>query len=97
MTDDMPDSLFKLRLSGALRKKLEHEASKRGLTLTGEILRRIDESFSEMSDRVDLLEKIVLSGEESNGILSMAIDHMSSEIETLKKNFMKILDHLSKE
>ncbi|BAT19828.1 hypothetical protein [Asaia bogorensis] len=57
MTDNATDSLFKLRLTGQLRQRLEAEAAKRGLTLTGEILRRIDETFSDVSDRLTELEK----------------------------------------
>lgn len=70
MTDELPDSLFKLRLTGALRRRLEDEASKRGITLTAEILRRIDESFSDMSDRLNALEKLVFDGEKGNEALS---------------------------
>ncbi|GBR16808.1 hypothetical protein [Asaia spathodeae] len=54
---NVPSSLFKLRLTTPLRQRLEAQALSRGLTLTGEILRRIDESFSDASERLTTLEK----------------------------------------
>lgn len=54
---NVPSSLFKLRLTTPLRQRLEGQAASRGLTLTGEILRRIDETFSDASERLTSLEK----------------------------------------
>lgn len=84
MPDEMPDSLFKLRLTGPLRQRLEAEAAKRGLTLTGEILRRIDESFSDVSERLAALEKMVFDGDMGNENLSDMQSRHSREIEDLK-------------
>ncbi|GBR20471.1 hypothetical protein AA105894_2565 [Asaia spathodeae NBRC 105894] len=55
---NVPSSLFKLRLTTPLRQRLEAQAASRGLTLTGEILRRIDETFSDASERLTSLEKL---------------------------------------
>jgi hypothetical protein len=85
MTDDRSDSIFKLRLSGPLRARLEKEAAKRGLTLTAEILRRIDETFSETSDRLSALEKIVFDGDMGNESLSHGLQGNSREIEELRQ------------
>ena len=63
MTYESPDSLFKLRLTGPLRRRLEEEAAKRGITLTAEILRRIDETFSDTTERLHSIEKIVFDRE----------------------------------
>lgn len=84
MADKLPDSLFKLRLTGKLRSRLEAEASKRGLTLTGEILRRIDESFSDVSERLTVLEKLVLDGDTGNENLSEVQKSHSADLETLQ-------------
>lgn len=84
MPDEMPDSLFKLRLTGPLRQRLEAEAARRGLTLTGEILRRIDESFSDVSERLAALEKVVFDGNVGNEILSHEQSLHSSAIEELQ-------------
>lgn len=85
MANDRSDSLFKLRLTGALRERLEREANQRGITLTAEILRRIDDSFSEASDRISALEKVVLDGEVGNNALRSSITEIEKELKDTSK------------
>ncbi|GBR15557.1 hypothetical protein [Gluconobacter frateurii] len=80
MTESAPDTWFKLRLSGPLRARLEGEASKRGITLTAEILRRIEETFSDTSARFDALEREVFDGQKGNENLSNLFKAMYSEL-----------------
>lgn len=85
MQEDMPDSLFKLRLTGPLRARLESEAANRGLTLTGEILRRIDETFSDSSEKITALEREVFDGEKGNSALLEFCQYLEDELKTLHK------------
>lgn len=78
-----PDTWFKLRLTGPLRARLESEASKRGLTLTGEILRRIDETFSDSAEKIAALEREVFDGERGNAALLESYQYLESELKTL--------------
>lgn len=53
------DALFQLRLPEHLRKKLEEQANKKKQSLTSEILNRLEESFSNDSDKIlELVERI---------------------------------------
>lgn len=53
------DSIFKLRLPEYLRDKLEQEAQGNSRSLTAEILNRLEESFSNDSDKMlELVERI---------------------------------------
>lgn len=83
MTDELPDSLFKLRLTGPLRKRLEDEAAKRGLTLTAEILRRIDETFSDSAEKIAALEREAFDGERGNAALLESYQCLEGELKTL--------------
>jgi len=66
MIEVPPDSLFKLRLPGPLRDKLEKEASAHGRTLTGEILSRLESTFDGDHRRLDEIEELVNSTEYGN-------------------------------
>lgn len=59
MNDAPTDSMFKLRLPGQLREKLEREAQAKGRTLTAEILERLEDTFSTNPDRIKALEKVL--------------------------------------
>ncbi|ANA12927.1 hypothetical protein [Acetobacter oryzifermentans] len=83
MTDELPDSLFKLRLTGPLRKRLENEAAKRGLTLTAEILRRIDETFSDSAEKIAALEREVFDGERGNAALLEFCRYLDDDLKTI--------------
>lgn len=69
MTEPLPDSLFKLRLPGPMREKLEAEANAHGRTLTAEILHRLESTFSGVEKRLEDLEKIVFDEEKGNDAL----------------------------
>ncbi|QEO17862.1 hypothetical protein [Acetobacter vaccinii] len=90
MTYESPDSLFKLRLTGPLRRRLEEEAAKRGITLTAEILRRIDETFSDTTERLHSIEKIVFDGDQGNEALWKHYEILHEEISRIKKYFHRI-------
>lgn len=85
MTESQPDSLFKLRLPGQMRDKLEMEAAKHGRTLTAEILIRLEMSFSELSERINNLEKLVYDGQKGNEILLQAIQDQKEYIEEVER------------
>lgn len=84
MSDSNQDTWFKLRLSGAMRAKLEKEATERGRTLTAEILDRLEASFSDTLGRLEKLEASVF--DESGGIeqIEHTVNYLQSEIEELK-------------
>ncbi|CAK7192291.1 hypothetical protein COMNV_00482 [Commensalibacter sp. Nvir] len=70
------DALFQLRLPEHLREKLEKEAGRKKLSLTAEILNRLEESFSnepnkimELMERVSTLEKAVFFNKNENNKL----------------------------
>lgn len=84
MNESAPDTWFKLRLSGPLRARLEDEAAKRGLTLTAEILRRIEETFSDTSARFDALEREVFDKGKGNAALDDAVTILRLELAALQ-------------
>lgn len=84
MIESSPDTWFKLRLSGSLRARLEGEAARHGITLTAEILRRIEETFSDTSARFDALERQVFDKGQGNEALKEQLDLLSQEIDNLR-------------
>lgn len=84
MNDAPTDSMFKLRLPGQLREKLEREAQAKGKTLTAEILERLEDTFSTNPDRISELEKAVFSNEIGNDVLASYIDSLMKRISTLE-------------
>jgi hypothetical protein len=95
MTNERPDSIFKLRLTGVLRDRLEEEAAKRGLTLTAEILRRIDETFSDSTERLHNIEKIVFDGTQGNDALFEQNSDIYKELSSLQREISEIKERLS--
>ncbi len=90
MSDDLPDSLFKLRLTGPLRKRLEGEAAKRGLTLTAEILRRIEETLSDTTDRISALEREVFDKGKGNDALDGSVTILKMEMSALQARIAQL-------
>jgi hypothetical protein len=70
------DPLFKLRLPDYLREKLEKAATDRRQSLTAEILARLEESFSDLSERLRVVEDEVFHRERGNEALHSRVDMM---------------------
>lgn len=66
MPETQTDSMFKLRLPGALREKLERSAQTKGKTLTSEILERLNYSFSASPNLLNELEEVVFDSDIGN-------------------------------
>jgi Arc-like DNA binding domain len=49
---------IKVRMPLALRKALDRDAEKNGLTVNGEILRRLEASYSELTSLADMMESL---------------------------------------
>ncbi len=75
-----PDPIFKLRLPAFLREKLEKEAAAGRRTLTAEILSRLEMSFSDASERLNLLEREVFEGDRRNRSLLERIERIESTL-----------------
>ena len=84
MNDAPTDSMFKLRLPGQLREKLEREAQAKGRTLTAEILARLGDTFSTNPDRISELEKVVFSKKNGNEALLLLADKLMKRISSLE-------------
>ncbi|WP_139312999.1 Arc family DNA-binding protein [Novacetimonas hansenii] len=91
MNDDLPDSLFKLRLPGAMREKLEKDATRAGRTLTAEILARLESTFSNTSGRIDRMERIVMDKKIGNDALHDEIKDLKEHVDGIMSDVIKIL------
>ncbi|GBR41253.1 hypothetical protein NKW55_15675 [Gluconobacter kondonii] len=93
MIDSAPDTWFKLRLSGPLRARLEEEAATRGLTLTAEILRRIESTLDGTDNRVSKLEELTGDGDWGNRALWDNFGRLYDEIEKLRAELETTKDY----
>lgn len=80
MAEDLQDTLFKLRLPGAMRDFLEKEASKNGRTLTTEILLRLESTISGVEMRLKALENTVFDATIGNNALARGLERVEDEI-----------------
>lgn len=84
MSESASDTWFKLRLSPSLRKRLEDEAAQHGITLTAEILARLESTLSGADKRIDDLERLTSDEEFGNRALWKHFSDLYDEIERLR-------------
>src|SRR5271168_974318 len=70
----------KIRLPELLRRDLEHEAARKGLSMNAEIIKRLDESFRVL-DQTKLIAKAVLSG-----LDDAVVDAIERELMRMKRD-----------
>ncbi|NVN02215.1 MULTISPECIES: hypothetical protein [Asaia] len=88
MSDSNADTWFKLRLSPALRAFLEKQAADRGVTLTAEILRRIESTIDGAESRIEQLEKITDDEDYGNRQLWFALENLKNEISQVREKMI---------